>query len=74
MLYSWDHVSYDEHNEPVMIGALAGYADPSLSQTMTDANQISLNLLLKYQTSISDKHNLNFLVGSERITSNSENF
>jgi len=74
MLYSWDHVSYDQNNQPVMIGALAGYADPSLSQTMTDGDQISLNLLLKYQTSIADKHNLNFLAGTERITSNSENF
>ena len=74
ILYSWDHVTYDDNNAPVMIGAPAGYADPSLSQTMTDGNQVSVNLLVKYKTSIGDKHNLNILVGSEKITSNSENF
>lgn len=71
-LYSWDKKSYDENNQPILIGTPTGYADPSLSQSMTDGNRTSFNTLINYQTSINNSHNIKFMVGGERITSDSE--
>lgn len=71
-LYSWDGKTYDANNDPVLIGSLTGYSDPSLSQSMTDGKRTSLNALLNYQTTIADAHNLKILVGGEKITTDSE--
>jgi len=72
LLYSWDGKTYDENNEPVLVGSPTGYADPSLSHSMTDGNRTSLNALINYQTTIADQHHVKFLVGGERITTDSE--
>ncbi|PPL01697.1 TonB-dependent receptor [Parapedobacter indicus] len=71
-LYSWDGKTYDEQGQPVLIGSPTGYADPSLSHSMTDGNRISLNTLINYQKSFADTHHLKFLIGGERITTDSE--
>ena len=72
ILYSWDRMTFDENNEPVVVGALDGpYTTPELSQTMNDGQSITLNALINYDLIISDKHNIKVLAGVEKITGES---
>jgi TonB-dependent starch-binding outer membrane protein SusC len=73
-LYSWDHQTYDENNVPSLIKGSRGYSTPQLYQKFDDGNQLSLNILLNYERTIADKHNIKFLAGSEKITGQSMNF
>ncbi len=73
-LYTWDGLSYDENGEPELVGGSRGYSEPRLTQTMEDEQQIMLNVLVNYEHTIADKHNIGILVGSERITGNEMTF
>ena len=74
MLYSWDRVTYDANNEPVVIGALSGSSlDPTLTQNISDGQNIMLNTLINYDFSIADKHHIKILAGVEKITGGSQN-
>ena len=71
-LYSWDRVTYDANNEPVVVGALSGpTADPTLSQNMNDGLNVTMNALVNYDFSLANSHNFRFLGGVEKITGNS---
>ena len=65
-LYTWDGSSLDANNKPVLTKVKSGYSDPSLLQYMEDGNVSTLNALLNYQTTISDKHNIKVLLGTEK--------
>ena len=73
-LYSWDGVSYDAYNQPILSGAKQGRTDPDLEQWMDDAGNTTLNAMINYERTFLGKHNLKVLVGSERITQKSMNF
>lgn len=73
-LYTWDKVTYNENNEPHLVKGQRGYSDPRLTQRGDNTQRISLNGLITYTRSFADKHNVNLLVGSEKITGESMNF
>jgi TonB-dependent starch-binding outer membrane protein SusC len=73
-LYSWDGVTYGNDGLPVLVEGKKGFTSPELQQDMQDAKRITLNALLNYQTSINERHNLRFLLGTERITGESMEF
>jgi TonB-dependent starch-binding outer membrane protein SusC len=73
-LYTWDGRSYDANNEPDLVRGQKGYLTPQLRQEFTDSKRITLNALVNYKTNIQDRHNINLMVGSERITGESMNF
>ena len=73
-LYSWDGATYDDNGTPLLVEGKKGYTNPELEQEMSDAKRITLNALMNYQTSINSKHNLKFLLGTERITGESMEF
>ena len=65
-LYTWDKISVDANNKPVLTKVKSGYSDPNLFQYMEDGNVSTLNALLNYQTTIADKHNIKILLGTEK--------
>lgn len=73
-LYTWDGSTYDENNEPLLIQRKLGYTAPQLKQDFGDTERITVNALLNYNTRIKDGHNLNLLMGTERITGESMDF
>lgn len=73
-LYSWDGVTYGDNGEPILVEGKKGFTNPELEQEMEDAKRITLNALLNYQTNINERHNLKFLLGTERISGESMEF
>jgi len=73
-LFSWDGVTYGSNGEPVLVEGKKGFTSPELEQDMDETKRITLNGLLNYQTSINDRHNLRFLLGTEKITGESMEF
>lgn len=72
ILYSWDRMTFDENNEPVVVGALDGpYTTPELTQNISDGQGVTLNALVNYDLSLSAKHNIRFLAGVEKLTGKS---
>jgi TonB-linked SusC/RagA family outer membrane protein len=68
-LYSWDRLSYDENNEPKVVGAIDGpYKTPELTQSMEDGYTATFNALINYERSINNRHNFKVLAGAEKIT------
>ncbi|HLU89526.1 MAG TPA: SusC/RagA family TonB-linked outer membrane protein, partial [Cyclobacteriaceae bacterium] len=45
-LYTWDHVSYDENNEPLLVKTSRGVQDANLVEQMQDGYNILLNGLV----------------------------
>lgn len=73
-LYTWDGQSEDDNNIPILNPAQKGFESPQLTQNMADASRMTINGLLNYQRSFDEKHRINFLVGSERLTGDNMNF
>jgi len=73
-LYSWDGQTYDENNEPLLTKGEKGYSEPALTQSMSDGHRTTLNALINYEHSFTDKHNIKLLAGIERIEEESMNF
>lgn len=73
-LYSWDRMSYDSQNVPILIKESYGYPDPRLTQSMADGHRTTLNALINYEHSFADKHNFKVLAGMERVEGGSMNF
>ncbi|MEJ7678625.1 MAG: hypothetical protein WKG06_12350 [Segetibacter sp.] len=57
-----------------MVKGQRGVSDARLWQGMTDGNSSTLRALINYQHSISDKHNIKLLLGTERISGAFTNF
>lgn len=70
-LYSWDKLTYDENNMPLLIKAEKGFSEPRLTQTMSDGSRTTFNAMMNYDRSISEKHNFKVLLGTERIVGES---
>ncbi|TKK72074.1 TonB-dependent receptor [Ilyomonas limi] len=73
-VYTWDGVTRDENDIPVLVKGQRGVSDARLWQGFTDGNSSTLRALINYQTSIKDKHNIKVLLGTERISGKSMNF
>ncbi|MGN6618378.1 MAG: SusC/RagA family TonB-linked outer membrane protein [Ilyomonas sp.] len=73
-VYTWDGVSRDENDVPVLVKGERGVSDARLWQGFTDGSSSTLRALINYQTSIKDKHNIKVLLGTERISGQSMNF
>jgi TonB-linked SusC/RagA family outer membrane protein len=72
-LYSWDGSTVDANGEPVLIPGKKGFAAPQLRQDAETNQNILLNAMFNYETSIAD-HYLKFLVGTERISGQRDMF
>ncbi|WP_262250039.1 SusC/RagA family TonB-linked outer membrane protein [Parapedobacter soli] len=72
-LYTWDRSSYDDNGEPLLLAAKRGNTDPSLRHEMDDNGTVTLNALLKYEQNF-NLHNLNVLLGAERISGDDMRF
>lgn len=73
-LYSWDGSSLDAQGEPVLLPGQKGFSDARLTETFNDSQNITLNGLLNYSKTINENHDINFLVGAEKITSKGDYF
>ena len=73
-VYTWDGVTRDDSGTPVLVKGQRGVTDARLWQGMTDGNSLTLRALINYQHSISDKHNIKVLLGTERLSGESMNF
>ena len=73
-LYSWDGVTYDANNVPLLVAGKRGFAEPRLQQWMADGSKTTFNGLINYERTFADKHTIKVLVGTERIEGNSMNF
>lgn len=73
-LYSWDRMSYDPQNIPVLIKESNGFEEPRLTQSMADGHRTTLNALINYEHSFAGKHNIKVLAGAERVEGGSMNF
>lgn len=67
-LYAWDGVSRDDNGEPILVEGQKGYTNAELTQEMEDANRLTLNMLLNYETRIAEQHHLKALLGVERLS------
>ena len=69
-LYSWDGVSYDSKNVPILSEGKKGLANPQLLLRKEDESRTTINALLNYEKTFATNHNTKFMVGAERITGN----
>ena len=73
-LYSWDGITYDDNNTPVLVEGKKGFTNPELEQEMQDTRRITLNGLVNYQKSFKNKHNTKLLFGVEKVTGDAMGF
>lgn len=73
-LYTWDGTTLDANNKPVLSKVKSGYSDPSLLQNMEDGHVSTLNALINYQNTISGKHSIKVLLGTEKSVGNLMDF
>lgn len=73
-LYSWDGVTYDSNNIPVLVPGMKGYSEPRLTQNMIDGQNVTINGLINYEHSFANVHNIKILAGIERKVGESMNF
>jgi TonB-linked SusC/RagA family outer membrane protein len=73
-LYSWDGVTKDAAGVPVLQKSQKGYSSAALTEYTQDIQNILLNGLLNYETTIMRDHSIKFLIGVEKITGKGDNF
>ncbi|MDT7828267.1 TonB-dependent receptor [Pricia sp. S334] len=73
-LYTWDEETLDENDLPFLVKSQRGFPSPQLRQEMEDGKKVTINALLNYERSFSEKHNLGILLGSERLSGDQMNF
>jgi TonB-linked SusC/RagA family outer membrane protein len=72
-LYTWDQVSYDDNDQPLLTGGQYGVTDPSLRQSLGTVSTVTLNGLLNYDRKFA-LHDLKVLVAAERISQENTGF
>ena len=73
-LYSWDGLTLDPQGGPVLVPGQKGYGDARLTESFRDHQSINLNGLINYSKTFSEDHDINFLVGVEKITGTGDYF
>ncbi len=72
--YLYSFGGFDANNQPILTKAQKGFSSPALSENTADNQNILLNGLINYETTIAADHNIKFLVGAEKITGKGDNF
>ena len=73
-VYTWDGVTRDQNDVPVLVKGQRGVTDARLWQAMSDGNSSTLRALINYQKNIGESHKFKLLLGTERISGASMNF
>jgi len=73
-LYTWDGQTVDAANQPSLVRGQRGYSEPRLTQNSMNTNRSTLNALLNYEKHIANTHNINLLVGVERMVGDTATF
>ncbi len=73
-VYTWDGLTRDANQVPVLVKGMRGVTDARLWQGMLDGSSTTVKGLINYQTSIADKHNIKVLLGTERTSGDSSMF
>jgi TonB-dependent starch-binding outer membrane protein SusC len=63
-LYSWDGVSYDANNQPVLVKGKKGFQDARLTEAMQDNQHLLLNSMVNYDKGFG-KHAFKLMLGME---------
>ncbi|WP_319591958.1 TonB-dependent receptor [uncultured Draconibacterium sp.] len=73
-VYTWDKVSIDENNDPLLIGSEQGVDDPRLYQSSFDDQNILTRALVNYNTTLAEKHHIKLMAGVEKIVGKGNDF
>lgn len=73
-LYSWDGSSTDESGKPLLVKGKKGFSDPRLTESMSDDLNVLLNGIASYSHTFAKDHDVNVLVGVEKITGKGDSF
>src|SRR5690606_35681011 len=73
-LCTWDGVTRDGSEEPVLVEGPKGFSNPQLTQDMQNADLLTMNTLLNYERTFAEKHHVKGLLGVERITGDTLEF
>ena len=73
-LYSWDGITRDANNQPVLVRGKKGIDDPNLNQYVEDSSNYLVNGLINYKTTIAANHNISLLAGMETRRGGNDNF
>ena len=71
-LYSFN--GFDANNQPILQKSKRGFDSPALSMRTEDNQNILLNGLVNYETKFLTDHNINLLLGIEKITGRGDNY
>ncbi|MBX2922872.1 MAG: TonB-dependent receptor [Chitinophagaceae bacterium] len=72
-LYSWDHQSYDDQNNPVLKQGIKGFSDARLTESMQDNKTLLLYGTVNYKK-VFGENTVNLLAGMESRTGDGEAF
>ena len=64
-LYTWDGVTKDANGVPVTVKGKRGLDAPQLTEHFQDGHKTTFNAYTTYERSISDKHNMKLMLGTE---------
>lgn len=67
-LYSWDGTSFNEDGSHTLIRSKKGFTNAQLTQSISDAQRLTGNVLLNYDRTFNDKHGIKILFGAEAIS------
>lgn len=73
-LYSWDGSSTDESGKPLLVKGKKGFSDPRLTESMSDDLNVLLSGIASYSRTFAKDHDVNVLVGVEKITGKGDSF
>lgn len=73
-VYTWDGLTYDANQVPVLVKGMRGVTDARLWQGMLDGSSTTVKGLINYQHSIGERHNIKVLLGTERTSGDSSMF
>jgi len=73
-LYSWDGLTYDDNDVPVLVKGKKGIDDANLNQYSADSTDYLLNGLVNYSRTIGSNHHIGILAGIEARAGQGDNF
>ncbi|WP_258105289.1 TonB-dependent receptor [Marinoscillum sp. MHG1-6] len=73
-VYSWDKVSLDANNNPLLVGSSQGLDDPRLYESMIDKHNLLTRSVVNYERNFADAHNLKLMAGVEKIVGGGDDF
>ncbi|WP_201723385.1 SusC/RagA family TonB-linked outer membrane protein [Zobellia sp. OII3] len=71
---SWDQVSYDANDKPILNSAMVPFNDPRLTQYSAEKQSLLTNAVMNYETTFNEIHNIKLLGGVESREDKGGNF